>query len=85
MANHSRKAAVYYTIRVIVSGCDARATLADTNIAQLEWVLDSQGPSAERKGAKAKSGEILKRLGHKNLKLTEYEGALRNTELHVYI
>ena len=45
-------------------------------------MLDSQGPSGERKGAKAKSGEILKRLGHKNLKLTEYEGAIYSHKMH---
>jgi len=36
--------------------------------------MDSTGPSSERKNAKSKSGEILKRLGHKDLKLNEYEG-----------
>ena len=39
-----------------------------------QWILDSTGPSSERKAAKEKSGEVLKRLGHKDLKLNEYEG-----------
>ena len=45
--------------------------------------MDSTGPSSERKAAKAKSGEVLKRLGHKDLKLNEYEGA--PYLLHVFV
>jgi len=41
----------------------------------LRWVLDSMGPTGDRKDAKAKSAGILKRLGHTDLKLNEYEGA----------
>jgi len=41
----------------------------------LQWVLDSMGPTGDRKDAKAKSAGILKRLGHTDLKLNEYEGA----------
>ena len=32
------------------------------------------GPTGERKDARAKSAGVLKRLGHKDLKLNEYEG-----------
>ena len=45
--------------------------------------MDSTGPSSERKAAKAKSGEVLKRLGHKDLKLNEYEGA--PFLLHIFV
>ncbi|KAH8114809.1 AAA-domain-containing protein [Phellopilus nigrolimitatus] len=48
----------------------------------LRWVLDSMGPTAERKSAKAKSGDILKRLGHKNLQLNEYEEAIAAEVIH---
>ena len=39
-----------------------------------KWIMESMGPGGERKSAKARNGDILKRLGHKDLKLTEYEG-----------
>ncbi|KAI5116884.1 hypothetical protein M0805_000400 [Coniferiporia weirii] len=48
----------------------------------LRWLLDSMGPGGERKSARAKSGEILKRLGHKDLKLNEYEEAIASEVIH---
>ena len=61
--------------RVSIVICFGSSPLTDSFFVP-QWVLDSLGPNAERKDAKAKSGGILKRLGYKDLKLNEYEGAL---------
>ncbi|THH09838.1 hypothetical protein EW145_g1742 [Phellinidium pouzarii] len=48
----------------------------------LRWILDSMGPRGDRKSTKAKSGEILKRLGHRDLKLDEYEEVIAAEVIH---
>ncbi|PAV16962.1 AAA-domain-containing [Pyrrhoderma noxium] len=48
----------------------------------LKWFMDSMGPNAERKSAKSKSGDVLKRLGHKDLKLNEYEQTIASEVIH---
>ena len=39
-----------------------------------QWTMDSLSPSP-KKEVQAKKSEALKRLGHKDLKLDEYESA----------
>ncbi|EJC98483.1 AAA-domain-containing protein [Fomitiporia mediterranea MF3/22] len=48
----------------------------------VKWIMESMGPGGERKSAKARNGDILKRLGHKDLKLTEYEEAIAAEVIH---
>ncbi|KAL5519773.1 hypothetical protein ACEPAG_1433 [Sanghuangporus baumii] len=47
----------------------------------VKWLMESIGPGGERKTAKAKN-DNLKRLGHKDLKLNEYEEAIAAEVIH---
>ncbi|KAL5482374.1 MSP1 [Sanghuangporus weigelae] len=47
----------------------------------VKWLMESIGPGGERKTAKAKN-DNLKRLGHKDLKLNEYEEAIASEVIH---
>ncbi|THV04327.1 AAA-domain-containing protein [Dendrothele bispora CBS 962.96] len=49
----------------------------------LKWMLDSFGPGSSRKSEmKAKQLEALKRLGHAQLELDEYERVIANEIIH---
>lgn len=40
-----------------------------------QWTIDAMSHGGSKKEVQAKKTEALKRLGHKNLKLDEYESA----------
>ena len=65
---------MYYTVRV--SGHDKVAFTALFN-GTVQWTLGVMYPGSKKEVA-AKKTEALKRLGHQNLKLDEYESTVSN-------
>ncbi|KAJ3518160.1 hypothetical protein NLJ89_g22 [Agrocybe chaxingu] len=48
----------------------------------LQWVIDAMAPDKKDSAVKAKQMEALKRLGHSELKLDEYERKVANEVIH---
>lgn len=51
----------------------------------MQWAIDALSPDKKDSAVKAKQMEALKRLGHLELKLDEYERAFFFSNISVYI
>ena len=65
------KAALYYTVRVSLLVVHTVHSV-DSNKFGLKWVMDSYGHTGPKRD-NSKSLKTLEKLGHKDLRLDEYE------------